>query len=33
MTARNWAWFAAWLVLGVIFYALYGYKHSRLAKR
>ena len=32
MTARNWAWFAAWLILGIIFYSLYGYKNSRLAK-
>jgi basic amino acid/polyamine antiporter, APA family len=31
MTARNWAWFAGWLVLGLIIYFLYGYKKSKLA--
>ena len=32
MTKSNWAWFLGWLVLGVIFYFLYGYKKSNLAK-
>ncbi len=31
MTARNWAWFAGWLVIGLIIYLLYGYKKSKLA--
>lgn len=31
MTAKNWAWFAGWLVLGLIIYFLYGYKKSKLA--
>ena len=30
MTAKNWAWFASWLVLGLIFYFLYGYRKSKL---
>ncbi|MEO6313933.1 MAG: amino acid permease [Chitinophagaceae bacterium] len=31
MTAKNWAWFASWLLLGLIVYFLYGYKKSKLA--
>ncbi len=31
MTARNWAWFTGWLLLGLVVYFLYGYKKSRLA--
>ena len=31
MTKSNWAWFLSWLVIGVIFYFLYGYKKSKLA--
>ncbi|MDE3249856.1 MAG: amino acid permease [Bacteroidota bacterium] len=31
MTARNWAWFGGWLLLGLIIYFLYGYRRSRLA--
>jgi amino acid transporter len=31
MTAKNWAWFAGWLVLGLVVYFLYGYKKSKLA--
>ena len=31
MTARNWAWFAGWLLIGLIIYLLYGYKKSKLA--
>ena len=31
MTKSNWAWFLTWLVIGVIFYFLYGYKKSKLA--
>lgn len=32
MTKNNWAWFIGWLVLGLIFYFIYGYRHSKLAK-
>ncbi len=31
MTAKNWAWFSSWLVLGLIIYFIYGYKKSKLA--
>ena len=31
MTKSNWAWFLSWLLIGVIFYFLYGYKKSKLA--
>jgi basic amino acid/polyamine antiporter, APA family len=31
MTAKNWAWFASWLALGLVIYFLYGYKKSKLA--
>ncbi len=30
MTARNWAWFSSWLVLGLMVYFLYGYRKSKL---
>ena len=30
MTAKNWAWFASWLALGLIVYLSYGYKKSKL---
>ncbi len=33
MTGNNWAWFAAWLVLGLIVYLSYGYRKSKLAAR
>ncbi len=33
MTGENWAWFASWLVLGLIFYFLYGYQKSKLNER
>jgi len=32
MTGENWAWFASWLVLGLIIYFLYGYRKSKLNK-
>ncbi len=32
MTKSNWAWFLAWLAIGLILYFLYGYKNSKLAK-
>ena len=31
MTSRNWAWFASWLLIGLVIYLLYGYKKSKLA--
>jgi len=30
MAVSNWMWFGTWLVLGLIFYFLYGYKNSKL---
>ncbi len=33
MTGENWAWFTGWLILGLIFYFLYGYKKSKLKKQ
>ena len=30
MTAKNWAWFASWLALGLVVYLSYGYKKSKL---
>jgi hypothetical protein len=32
MAVSNWMWFGTWLVLGLIFYFLYGYKNSKLNK-
>ena len=31
MSKSNWVWFIAWLVLGVVFYGMYGYRKSKLA--
>jgi basic amino acid/polyamine antiporter, APA family len=31
MTASNWLWFLAWLILGLVIYFFYGYRHSKLA--
>ena len=31
MTKSNWAWFLGWLLLGLVIYFIYGYRHSRLA--
>lgn len=31
MTKSNWVWFISWLLLGILFYFLYGYKKSKLA--
>jgi hypothetical protein len=33
MTKANWLWFGGWLLLGLIFYFLYGNKKSKLAKQ
>ncbi len=29
--ARSWLWFIAWMLIGLTFYFLYGYRKSRLA--
>ncbi len=31
MTAKNWAWFSSWLLLGLVVYFMYGYRKSKLA--
>ncbi|MBC7867595.1 MAG: amino acid permease [Gloeobacteraceae cyanobacterium ES-bin-316] len=31
MSKSNWLWFIGWLVLGMIFYFMYGYRKSKLA--
>jgi hypothetical protein len=30
---RNWTMFFAWLLIGLVIYAGYGYKHSKLSRR
>lgn len=30
MSHNNWFWFGLWFAIGLVFYALYGYKHSKL---
>ena len=30
MAVTNWMWFGIWLLLGLLFYAAYGYKNSKL---
>lgn len=32
MAVSNWSWFAIWLVIGLVVYLLYGYRHSKLNK-
>ena len=32
MTKNNWAWFLAWLGIGLVIYFIYGYRKSKLAK-
>ena len=32
MAVSNWSWFAIWLIIGLVVYLLYGYKHSKLNK-
>ncbi len=32
MAANNWKWFAIWFAIGLVIYALYGYRKSKLAK-
>jgi hypothetical protein len=31
MAANNWKWFALWFSFGLIIYAFYGYRKSKLA--
>lgn len=31
MAVSNWMWFAIWLVIGLVCYFAYGYRHSKLA--
>jgi hypothetical protein len=33
MTAANWIWFLAWLVLGLIVYFAYGFRNSKLSSK
>jgi APA family basic amino acid/polyamine antiporter len=33
LTIETWWRFLAWLVLGLLIYAAYGYRHSRLGER
>ena len=33
MALSNWLWFGGWLLIGLIFYLLYGYKKSKLATK
>ena len=30
MAVSNWMWFGIWLIIGLIFYFIYGYKNSKL---
>jgi amino acid transporter len=32
MAVSNWKWFGVWLVIGLVFYFIYGYKNSKLNK-
>ncbi|MEO6583405.1 MAG: amino acid permease [Ferruginibacter sp.] len=32
MSKSNWVWFIGWLLLGVVFYFMYGYRKSKLAR-
>ena len=32
MSKSNWVWFIGWLLLGVVFYFIYGYRKSKLAE-
>ena len=32
MAVSNWMWFGVWLLLGLLFYFIYGYKNSKLNK-
>lgn len=33
MTKENWAWFLAWLLIGLVVYLLYGFRKSKLAHK
>jgi hypothetical protein len=30
MAVSNWKWFGVWLLIGLVFYFIYGYKNSKL---
>ncbi|HSR15799.1 MAG TPA: amino acid permease [Gemmatimonadales bacterium] len=30
LPTKTWIWFGAWMTVGLVFYAAYGYRHSRL---
>jgi hypothetical protein len=30
MAVSNWMWFGVWLLIGLVFYFIYGYKNSKL---
>jgi APA family basic amino acid/polyamine antiporter len=32
MAVSNWKWFGVWLLIGLVFYFMYGYKNSKLNK-
>ena len=33
LPTKTWVWFGAWLVVGLVIYFLYGYRHSRMRNR
>jgi basic amino acid/polyamine antiporter, APA family len=33
MAANNWKWFAVWFAIGLVIYAFYGFKKSKLAQK
>jgi len=33
MSHNNWFWFGLWFAIGLVFYFLYGYKHSKLRQQ
>ena len=33
MAVSNWSWFSIWLLIGLVCYFLYGYRHSKLAPK
>ncbi|RKS02331.1 amino acid/polyamine/organocation transporter (APC superfamily) [Flavobacterium sp. 102] len=33
MAVSNWQWFGIWLLIGLVFYFIYGYKNSKLNKK
>jgi hypothetical protein len=33
MAVSNWTWFGIWLLVGLVCYFAYGWRHSRLAPK